>query len=80
MIRIIDKERKAVSARVSLRVPFQQEIAADQYGRVLLKGTYGPDLEGTVIQERYLPANFRFPCSRGHSLEEHYLVLENAPR
>jgi hypothetical protein len=81
MLRIIDKERRAIpGARAMIKVPFQLQITADQYGRVLLRAKYGPGLEGTVSQERYLPTELKFPCSRDHSLEEHYVVLETAPK
>jgi hypothetical protein len=81
MVRIIDKERRPIpGARTMVKVPFQQQITADQHGRVMLRAKYGPDLEGIVTQERYLPAQFKFPCSRNDSLQEHYLVLENAPK
>ena len=81
MLRIIDKERRPIpGARTMIKVPFQQQITAERYGRVLLTAKYGPGLEGTASQERYLPAELKFPCSRDHSLEEHYVVLETAPK
>ena len=33
-----------------IKVPFEQQITADRYGRVLLTAKYGLVLEGTVSQ------------------------------
>ncbi|MEW5979098.1 MAG: hypothetical protein AB1898_25160 [Acidobacteriota bacterium] len=81
LLRIIDKQRTAISgASVRLKLSPQQEFTADPHGRVMLGAKSGSNLEGTVIREGYLPVDFKFPCSRGDSLQEHYLVLENAPK
>jgi hypothetical protein len=77
LLRIADAQKHWLSgAQVKVSTPFQHTYTADEYGRVMLRSEYGPDLQGVVNLAGYSPKEFKFPCSLNHFQEEHHLVLE----
>jgi hypothetical protein len=78
LLRMADMKQQWLSgARVKLTAPLERDYTADEFGRVMLGAKHGPDLKGLILQPGFRTKEFRFPCSRGQSLQEHVLVLES---